>query len=76
MTIRIRKLVGTVVLLVFLVIYAFAATKVGVTLLDGASKAAELAYYVVAGFAWTLPAGLLVSWMSRPDAPPGSPGRY
>lgn len=69
MTIRIRKLVGTVVLLLFLVIYAFAATKVGVTLLADAGKAAELAYYIVAGFAWTIPAGLLVSWMSRPDTP-------
>jgi hypothetical protein len=27
----------------------------------------EIAYYVVAGLGWVLPAMPLISWMSRPD---------
>ena len=28
----------------------------------------EIAYYIVAGLGWVLPAMPLISWMSRPDA--------
>ena len=27
----------------------------------------ELAYYVVAGMLWVLPAGWLIKWMAKPD---------
>ncbi|MGD9784456.1 MAG: DUF2842 domain-containing protein [Hyphomicrobiaceae bacterium] len=77
MTIRTRKLVGTVVLMLMLVVYALLALAVAVVLqVREASKLAELAYYVVAGLAWVLPAGLIIKWMARPDAAgPGLKGR-
>jgi hypothetical protein len=67
MTMRTRKLVGTVALLVFLAVYALVAMATAVVLQVNASKAVELAYYVVAGLAWVVPAGVIVSWMQRPD---------
>lgn len=70
MTQRTRKLVGTILLLAFLAVYALAAMLVAVALQVNASKTVELAYYVVAGLLWVLPAGLLVTWMQRPDARP------
>jgi hypothetical protein len=32
------------------------------------SKLLQAVFYVVAGFAWVLPAMPIVSWMARPDA--------
>ncbi len=67
MTQSTRKLIGTVVLLVFLTVYAFVAMLVAVALQVDAGKWTELGYYVVAGLLWVIPAGLLIRWMSRPD---------
>ena len=67
MTARTRKFVGTVVLLLFLAVYALVAMLVAVVLQVNAGKLVELVYYVVAGLLWVLPAGLLVRWMQRPD---------
>lgn len=70
MTIRTRKLIGTILLLVFLAIYALLAMAVAVVLqVHEASKLAELAYYFVAGLSWVVPAGAIISWMGRPDSP-------
>ena len=66
---RQRKLVGTIALLVLITIYAFIALAVAVVLqVQNANKVVELIYYVVAGLLWVLPAGLLISWMQRPDS--------
>lgn len=71
MTIRTRKLVGTIALMLFLVAYAFLALAVAVVLqVNDASKLAELAYYVIAGLVWIVPAGAIISWMARPDPKP------
>ncbi len=70
MTQRTRKLVGAVVLLIFLAAYALAAMAAAIVLQVNASKTVELAYYVVAGLLWVLPAGWLITWMQREDAPP------
>ena len=66
--IRTRKLIGAIVLLVFLAIYALLAMLVAVTLQVNASKWVELIYYVVAGLAWTIPAGAIIWWMQQPDS--------
>ena len=71
MNIRTRKLIGTVVLLVFIAIYALIAMLVAVALQVNASPFVELAYYVVAGLLWVIPAGALVWWMQRPDPTQG-----
>lgn len=68
MTQRKRKLIGTITLLLLVGIYAVLAVGVAVVLqVRNVSKFAELAYYVVAGLLWTLPAAWLISWMQRPD---------
>lgn len=67
MTLRTRKLVGAIALLVFLAVYALAAMMVAVVLQVSASKLVELIYYPVAGLLWVLPAMWLVRWMQRPD---------
>ena len=69
---RLRKLAGTVALLVFLSVYALLAMAVAVVLQVNASKAVELGYYVIAGLAWVIPAGIIVKWMQRPNGPNAS----
>lgn len=72
MSMRTRKLVGTILILVFIAVYAFAAMMVAIALQVGASKLVELLYYLVAGLLWTVPVALLIRWMHRPDASPGA----
>lgn len=70
MTQRTRKFIGAVALLVFVAVYALAAMMTAIALQVTASKTVELIYYVVAGLAWVVPAGAIISWMQRPDAEP------
>ena len=72
MTIRTRKLIGTVALLVFLAVYALLAMMLAIVLQVGSSKLAELLYYIVGGLAWVVPAAWLVRWMQKPDAQAGT----
>jgi len=67
MSIRTRKLIGTIVLLLFVAVYALTAMLVAIVLQVNASKVVELAFYVVAGLAWVIPAGIIIRWMQRPD---------
>jgi hypothetical protein len=66
MHVRTRKLIGAVVLLLFLLIYAVAVASIGAGRITEASPLLQLLYFVVAGLAWVLPAGLLLRWMARP----------
>lgn len=68
MSIRTRKLIGTVVLLVFLAVYAFLAMLAAVVLQVSSNKAVELLFYLVGGLAWVVPAAWLVRWMQKPGA--------
>ncbi len=69
MTARTRKLIGAVVLLVWVIVYALLAMVVAVILQVNGGVVTEVAYYVVAGLAWVPPAMFVVWWMQRPDAP-------
>lgn len=72
MTIRVRKLIGTVLLLLLIGGYALAAMMVAAVLQINGSKLAEVLFYFVAGLAWVVPAGWLIRWMQRPDPPTGT----
>lgn len=68
MNMRMRKLVGTVLLMVMIAVYALIAMVVAVALeVNTTSKFVEFAYYAVAGLLWVLPAAWIIKWMSRDD---------
>lgn len=67
MNIRTRKLIGAIALVILLGLYALVAMAFGASQIVGASHTAQVVYFLVAGLAWVLPAGLLVRWMQRPD---------
>ena len=65
MPMRLRKLLGTIVLVVTWALLAMALAQSAVV---KASGTIEVIYYVVAGLGWVLLAMPLIRWMSRPDA--------
>jgi len=66
MSVRSRKLIGTLVLLVFLAVYALVVASIGAGRITAAPPLTQLAFFFVAGLAWVVPAGLLIRWMQRP----------
>ena len=67
MTIRTRKLIGTVALLMLVVVWSLLGMTVAQTPWLAASGLYQAIFYVVAGIGWVLPAMPIISWMSRPD---------
>lgn len=67
MPIRLRKFIGTIVLMVFIPIYCLFAAAIGDVALSGASGIVQAVYFVIAGLLWVLPAGFVVTWMVRPS---------
>ncbi len=65
--IRLRKLIGMVLLLAFIVLYALVMMVIGGTKVHDASKLGQGLFYAFAGLAWVIPAGVLIKWMQRPD---------
>jgi hypothetical protein len=66
MHIRVKKLIGTLVTVVFLFIYSLTAMLLAERLLPGTSGLVQLAYYATAGLIWVVPVGALIAWMQRP----------
>jgi Protein of unknown function (DUF2842) len=66
MPIRLRKLIGAIMLIVLVVTWALLAMALAQSPLVKANSAIEVIYYVVAGLGWVLPAMPLIRWMSRP----------
>ena len=65
MPLRLRKFIGAVALFVLVIVWALVAMALAQapTIRDNAYL--SVAYYVIAGLGWVLPALPLVSWMSR-----------
>jgi len=67
MSIRTRKLIGTVGLLVLVSVWGLLAMALAQSVLTDINGLVAVIYYVVAGLGWVLPAMPLISWMSKPD---------
>jgi hypothetical protein len=67
MSIRTRKLIGTVALLLLVTVWALFAMALAQSVLTDINGFVAAIFYVVAGLGWVLPAMPLVSWMAKPD---------
>ena len=67
MPVRLRKLLGGVVLIVLVLTLSLLAMALAQSPAIKANGVIEVIYYVLAGLGWVLPALPLVRWMSRPD---------
>ena len=67
MSMRTRKFVGTIALLLLVSGWALLAMALAQSVLTDINGFVAAIYYVVAGLGWVLPAMPLISWMARPD---------
>jgi hypothetical protein len=67
LTIRTRKLIGTIILFVLLACWVMLGLALAPVAFSANSDLAGAVFYVVAGLGWLVIAMPLVKWMSRPD---------
>jgi len=67
MTIRTRKFIGTILLVLFMPAYALIAMALGASQIVDGPYIFQVIYFLLAGLAWIIPAGILIRWMARPD---------
>lgn len=61
---RLKKLIGTIFILVWIPIYSLIAMRIGIAVLPS-NAALTFVFYLLAGTLWILPIGLLLPWMHR-----------
>jgi len=66
---RIRKLIGTVVMLAYIIFYALFAMAIAEGRITEAPKLVQTLVYIVLGLIWIVPLMPLVRWMAKPDKP-------
>jgi hypothetical protein len=71
MPVRLRKLIGAVLLLILVLAWALIAMALAQSPVIKANGLVEVIYYVVAGLGWVLPAMPLIRWMSGPGGKAG-----
>ena len=61
-----RKFIGMVALVLFVIVYALTAMVVGDSpRLQESSTLIQFTYFAIAGLAWVVPAGAIIWWMER-----------
>jgi hypothetical protein len=66
MPIRLRKFLGAVALFVLVIVWALVAMALAQVPAIHDNTLLSVAYYVIAGIGWVLPAMPVVRWMSGP----------
>ena len=69
MPIRLKKLIGTILLVALVIIYALVATTVAVARLGESGPLVHLAFFLFTGVLWVLPAMGIIKWLMLPPRP-------
>jgi len=69
--VRLKKLVGTVLLVTLVIVYALVATTVAVHRLGEAGPLAHLAFFFLTGILWVVPAMAIIRWLLLSPSAPG-----
>ncbi|EBX4817184.1 DUF2842 domain-containing protein [Salmonella enterica subsp. enterica serovar Newport] len=67
MPMRLKKLIGTVLLVILVIVYAIVATMVAVAQLAESGPVVHLLYFLFSGLLWVLPAMVIIKWMATPS---------
>ncbi len=65
MPLRLRKFIGAIALFVLVIVWALVAMALAQAPAIRENAILSVAYYVIAGLGWALPAIPIVTWMSR-----------
>lgn len=66
MNVRLKKLIGSVLIVIIAILYALVATTIAASKLADASGWVHLIYFLFTGLLWIVPAMFIISWMMRP----------
>ncbi len=66
MPVRLRKLLGTVLIVVLVVLYALVATTVASYRLAQSPWWIHLLFFSISGVIWIIPAMFIIRWMEKP----------
>jgi hypothetical protein len=61
--IRIKKLIGTILLIILVIVYAVLATLIAVAQLSESGPIVHLLYFFLTGLLWIVPAMFIIKWM-------------
>ncbi|MET0744481.1 MAG: DUF2842 domain-containing protein, partial [Microvirga sp.] len=64
---RLRKLIGAVVLVAFICVYALVAMAIAEGRVRDAGTLVQTVVYILLGLVWVLPVMPLIRWMEKPD---------
>ena len=62
---RIKKLIGAVGLIFWIILYSLIVMRLAVAILPNANGLVALLFYALAGTVWIVPVGLSLPWMHR-----------
>ncbi|MER9074507.1 DUF2842 domain-containing protein [Mesorhizobium sp. M0904] len=71
MPIRLKKLIGSVLLVVLVVVYALVASIVAVAQLSQSGPLAHFIFFLLSGLLWVLPAMGIIKWLILEPRPKG-----
>ena len=66
MPVRLKKFIGTILLIALVLVYALVATIVAVAQLAESGPLVHFAYFLITGLLWILPAMVIIRWMIVP----------
>ena len=66
MPVRLRKFIGTILIIILVLGYALIANTIAVATLGEAPWWGHLLYFALTGLIWILPAMLIIKWMAGP----------
>ena len=69
MPVRLKKLIGTVLLVALVIVYALAATTIAAGRLADSGPVVHLIFFLATGLLWVLPAMGIIKWMVREPRP-------
>ena len=74
MPIRLKKLIGTILLVILVIAYALIATMIAVAQLSQSGPVVHLAFFLFSGLLWVLPAMAIIKWLILEPRPKGPKG--
>lgn len=66
MPLRLRKFIGTILIVCLVILYAILATTIASAFLGTSPWWVHLLYFLLSGLVWILPAMLIIKWMAGP----------
>lgn len=66
MPLRLKKFIGTILIIILVSVYAIVATTIATLTLSNSPWYVHLLYFLFSGVLWILPAMLVIKWMAGP----------